>query len=46
MSPKVENSIIVPITENKKNKPKIEINVIIKGEKVNFFCSDISETLL
>ena len=46
MSPIVENSMIVPIAVSRQNKPKIEINVTIKREKVNFFYSDNSEELL
>ena len=38
--------MIVPIAVSRENKQKIEINVIIKGEKMNFFYSDSSEELL
>jgi len=46
MSPIVENSMIVPIAVNIENKPKIEIKIIILGEKWNLLESDSSEALL
>lgn len=41
MSPIFVNSIIVPTIVNNKNKPKIETNIISKGENVNLLDSDI-----